>query len=132
MRFVHPLHEFDAGFCDDGEDVEEVGDAEEVLQLLAEVHQFEGDAGGFGGGVEADEGAEAHAVCVGDVFEFEDDALAVGDEFSDGGVEDVGGSGDEAAVADDEDDTVGIVLDFSGEGGGIGGGVWHGVSPVSA
>lgn len=123
------LHEFDAGFSDYREDVEEVGDAEEVLELLAELHEFEAAAGGFGGGVEADEGAEPHAVRMLYVGELDDDALAVGDEFADGGVEDVGGSGDEAAVADDEDDSVGVVLDLGSQRGWGGGGVRHGCAP---
>ena len=95
------LHEFDAPFADDGEDLEHVGEAEEVADLLAEVHEFEAAAGGFCGDVEADEGAEAHTVGVFEVGEIEDDAFGGGDEFGDGGVEDAGGSGDEAAVAVD-------------------------------
>lgn len=122
------LHEFDAGFSDDCEDVEKVGDAEEVLELLAELHELEAAASGLGGDVEADEGAEAHAVRMLNVGELDDDALARGDERADGGVEDVGGSGDEAAVADDEDDSVGVVLDLSGECGRCGG-VRHEAAP---
>lgn len=103
-----------------------------MLELLAEVHEFEAAAGGFGGDVEADEGSEAHAVSVLDVCELEDDAGAAGDEFADGGVKDVGGSGDEAAVADDEDDSVGIALDLGGESGVGWCGVEHGCHYATA
>ena len=39
-----PLHELDAAFADHGEDVEQVGQAEQVANLLVEVHQLQAAA----------------------------------------------------------------------------------------
>jgi hypothetical protein len=117
-------HELDAVFTDDGEDVEEVGEAEEVANLLAEVGEFEATAGVFGGDVEADEGAESHAVSVGEVGEVEDDALVIGEEGANAVEEDVGDAGDEPAVAAHHGDFVGALLHVEGKDG-RGGGVGH-------
>ncbi len=62
-------------FAGDGEGWEEVGHDEKLADLFAEVAEFEGAALGFGGCVEANEGAQAHAVHVSEVGEIEDDAL---------------------------------------------------------
>jgi hypothetical protein len=103
-----------------------MGEAEEVANLLAEVDELEAGSGGFGGDVEANEGAEAHAVGVADVGEVEDDALVVRNEGANAVEENIGDAGDELAVAAD-DDVAGAVLDLDGKDGGRGG-VGHGSS----
>ena len=100
--------------ADDGEDAEEVGDAEELADALAEVVELKGAAGGLGGDDQAHEGAEAHTVDVGEVGEVEDDSLVVCHQLADAGVEVAADFGDEAAVAVDESG-VGLALDIERE-----------------
>jgi hypothetical protein len=42
-----PLHQFNAVFPDYGEDRKEVGQPQQIAELLAQVHQFQAAAGGF-------------------------------------------------------------------------------------
>jgi hypothetical protein len=118
------LHNFDAILADDREDIEEMGEAEEIANLLAEVGEFEGRSGGFGGDVETDEGAEARRVGVAEVGEVEDDALVVRDEGANAVEENIGSAGDELAMAVDND-AAGAVFYLKGKGGRRGG-VGHG------
>src|ERR1035438_9023529 len=92
-------HELDAVFANDGEDVQHIGDAEEVSNLLAQVDEFQTATCGFGRDVEASHGAQAHAVGMLEIGEVENDSAAVGNQLHDLGGEDVGGSGDEPALA---------------------------------
>lgn len=94
-------------FADDGEDGEEVGEGEEFFDSFAEVDEVELAARGFGRGVEADEGAQAHAVHIGEVAEIEDDTFGAGDEWADAGGEDVGDAVDQCPVAADDDEVRG-------------------------
>jgi len=86
-----------------------------MADLLAEVHQFQVAARGLGGDEEADQSAEAHAVCVLKVGEIEDDALGLGNERGDSGGEDAGGSGDQATVAMQNEDVPGAALNVDGK-----------------
>ena len=113
-------------FADDGEHVEEMGEAEKVANLLAEVGELEAGSGGFGGDVETNEGAEARRVGVAEVGEIEDDAFVVRDQRTNAVEENIGGAGDQLAVAAHHD-AVGAVFYLKGKGGRRGG-VGHGSS----
>jgi hypothetical protein len=67
-------------------------------------------------GVEADEGAEAHAVHAGDIGQIEHDSFAAWDDGADLGVEDVGQLGDQLPMAMDDDHFVGA-FKVEGEAG---------------
>lgn len=96
------LGDGDAVLLRGGQGREQVGERQQVLHLFAEVQELQLAACALGVDVEADEGAQAHAVDVGEVFEVEDEELAAGSNVLQVGVELVGEAGDEASVALDE------------------------------
>ena len=111
-RFLEPY----AVFTDDGEYGQEVGEAEELSDPLANVEELHLASCGARRGVEADQGAEAHAVHAGDVGEIEHDPFAAWDDGSNLGVEDVGQLGDQLSMAMDDDHFV-STFKFKGERG---------------
>ena len=88
-------------FSGDSEGWEQVGEDEEVADLLTEVAQLERAALGLSADVDADEGSESHRVHVGEVGEVEDDALVSGKELGDRKVEEIGVTGQQFAVTAD-------------------------------
>lgn len=108
----HPLN---AALADNDEDIEEVGDAEEVANLATKVGEFETAAGGFGRDIEADEGADAHAVGVLEIGQIEDDTLMAGQQRANAGEEDGGGTSDKPAVAMHDGEAAGGGFDVEGE-----------------
>jgi hypothetical protein len=103
-------------FTDDLEYGQEVGEAEELSNPLAHVEELHLASCGASRGVEADEGAEAHAVHAGDVGEIEHDPFAAWNDGSNLGVEDVGQLRDQLSVAMDDDHFVGT-FEVEGETG---------------
>src|ERR1039458_8116468 len=94
-----PLHELDAAFADHGEDVEQVGEAEQVANLLVEVHQLQAATGGLSRHVKPHQRAQSHAVRVLQVGEVEDDSLELRDQRGDFAAEHLGDARDQPAVA---------------------------------
>ena len=97
-------------FADDGEDIEEMREPEEIANLLAQVDEFEARSGGFGGDVQTNESAKARAVGVPEIGEIEDDALVARDEGANAVEENIGDAGDQLAVAAHNDDAVSAVF----------------------
>jgi len=96
----------------DVEDGVELGDVEDVLDLLGEVEELEFSAGVADGGEAADEFTDAGAVDVVDTLEVEDDFfLALGDEAADGVAEVADFVAEDDASGDVEE---GDVSDFAG------------------
>jgi hypothetical protein len=77
-------------------------DSEKLPNLFAEIDQFEAGICFFGGNVEADHGAEAHAVNKFKIRQIQGDAFANREEFVDACVEHVGGSPNEPAMTVDK------------------------------
>ena len=98
-------------------DLEEVGEAKEIANLLAEVGEFEAASGGFGGDVEADEGAETRAVSVLEIGEVEDDAFFFGNEGANAPGKNVGGARHQLAVTANKDGVACTVFEVEGECG---------------
>ena len=90
-------------FADDGEYGQEIGEAEEFAYALAHVEELHLASCGSSRSVEADEGAEAHAVHAGYIGQIEHDSFAAWDDGSDLGVKDVGQLGDQLSMAMDDD-----------------------------
>jgi hypothetical protein len=86
LQWLHP----DIVFAGDREGGQQVGEDEEIANLLAEVAELEGGSATFCMDVEADEGSESHGIHVGEVGEIEDDVLMDGHELGDRSVEEVG------------------------------------------
>ena len=86
-----------------------MGDAEDLADVRREMAELEGGAGGFGGDVEADDGAEAHRVHVVEVAKVEGDVFGGGQELFDGQEELIADAGDEAAAAEDGGGGAGLV-----------------------
>jgi hypothetical protein len=105
----------DALFTHIAEERKKIGDSEEFADLLAEIDELEAGASGFCRCVEADKSAESHAVDGGEVSEIENDALVIGNERMDSGVEVIADAGVEAAVAVDESRGA-FALDVESEG----------------
>jgi hypothetical protein len=87
-------------FAKDGE---QVGNAEQFADLLAEVNEFKARAGTFGGDVEPDKCAKTHAVDVLQLSEVEDDSLALWQQLPDAMVENVANAEDQASAAAHKD-----------------------------
>ena len=85
-----------------GKDLEQIGQAQQLLDAGFQVDQLEFAVGAVdGGNLEGDDGAEAGAIEVLEIGEVEDDAAPAGNDGADQGA-DVGGVfGDELAVAVD-------------------------------
>lgn len=103
-----------AVLADHGEAAQEVGEAEELLDTGADLVKVDATAGGFAGDDEADQGAEAHAVHIGDVAEVEHDALVLGHELAHAGVEVAADFRDQTTMEVDEGGSV-FMFDFKGE-----------------
>jgi hypothetical protein len=88
-----------AVFADDGEYGQEIGEAKELANALANVEELHLASCGASRGVEADEGAEAHAVHAGNIRQVEHDSFGAWDQWANLGVEDVGHLGDHLSVA---------------------------------
>jgi len=88
-------------FAGEGEDGEQVGEDEEVADLLVEAAELDRGTATFRVNVKADDGAESHGVHVGEVGEVEDDALVSGKELGDRKVEEIGVTGQQFAVTAD-------------------------------
>src|SRR3984893_4256681 len=93
-----------------------MGEAEEFANALAHMEELHLASCGARRGVEADEGAEAHAVHAGDIGKIEHDSFAAWDDGADFGVEDVGQLGDQLSMAMDDDHFVGT-FKIKGEAG---------------
>ena len=78
-----------AVFADDGEYGQEIGEAKELANPLANVEELHLASCGAGRGVKTDEGAEAHAVHAGDIRQVQHDSFGGWDDWADLGVEDV-------------------------------------------
>jgi hypothetical protein len=101
----------------DIEDGVKLGDIEDVVNLFAEIEEFEFAAGVADGGEAADEFADAGAVDVIDVGEVENDfRLAASQKIADGGAERVGFVAEDDAATDVEQDDV---IDFAGGNGQV-------------
>ena len=99
----------------DIEDGVKLGDVEYVVDLFAEVEEFEFTAGVADGGETADKFADAGAVDVIDVGEVENDfLLAASEQIADGGAEGVGFVAEDDAATDVEQ---GDMIDFAGGNG---------------
>lgn len=94
-------------FADDREDGEQVGEGEKFFDSFAKMDEVELAAGGFGRGVEADEGAETHTVHVGEFAKVQDDAFGPGDELADAGGKHIGDTIHEGSVAADDNEVWG-------------------------
>jgi hypothetical protein len=110
------LHNFDAILADDREDIEEMGEAEKIANLLAQVSELEAGSGGFGSNIEANESAEAGAVGVPEIGEIEDDAFVIRNERANAVEEDIGDARDQLSVAA-HNDAVGAVFHLDGKDG---------------
>ena len=73
------------------------------------MHQLKRAAGGFGGDVDAGQGAEAQAVHIGEIAQIEHHVFGAVEISADGGVENIRDAGDEFAVALDGDYIAGAV-----------------------
>jgi len=103
----------------DVEDGVELGDVEDVLDLLGKVEEFEFSAGVADGGEAADKFADAGAVDVVDALEVEDDFfLALGDEVADGVAEVADFVAEHNASGDVENGDVSNFAGFDGQGHG--------------
>ncbi len=105
-----------AVFADDGEYGQEIGEAKELANPLANVEELHLASGGAGRGVKTDEGAEAHAVHAGDIRQVQHDSFGGWDDWADLGVEDVRQLRDQLSVASHDCQVVGM-FDFEGEAG---------------
>src|SRR5579859_179545 len=121
------LGDVDAVLFRGGQGGEQVGERQQVLHLLAEMEQLQLAACSPSVDVEADEGAETHAIDVSEVLEVEGEELAGRGDLLQVGVEGVGEPGDEPPVALYEGD-IGLTDDvvaerlggcFFGHGGSV-------------
>jgi hypothetical protein len=95
-------------FADDGEHGQEIGEAEELPNPLANVEELHLASCRASRGVKTDEGAEAHAVHAGDIRQVQHDSFGGWDDGADLGVKDVGQLRDELSVASHDCQVVGM------------------------
>ena len=104
----------DAMFADDAKYVQKMGEAEEFPYAFANFEELQLAASRFGRRVEADEGAEAHAVHEGEIGQVQHDSFGDRNHRAHVVVENIGQTGDQLPVASHDGQVV-FTLNLKGE-----------------